>query len=57
MTHQCLSGRHLGDLDASRAAIVAGATDVNVRQRGVDWRLTIDDARRKLKSVCPRISF
>ena len=57
MTRQCLTGRRIGDLDTLRAEIAAWATDVNERQRGVDWRLKIDDARRKLKSVYPKILF
>ena len=57
MTRQCLTGRRIGDLDTLRAEIAAWATDVNERQRGVDWRMKIDDARRKLKSVYPKILF
>ena len=40
-------------LDTLRAEIAARATDGNERQRGVDWRMKIDDARRKHKSVYP----
>jgi hypothetical protein len=29
--------------------------DVTDTQRGVDWQMTIDDARCKLKSVYPKI--
>ena len=54
MTRQCLSGRRIGDLDTLRAEIAAWATDVNARQRGVDWQMKIGDARRKLKSVYPK---
>ena len=57
MTRQCLSGRWIGDLETLRAEIVAWSKDVNTRQRGVDWRTKIGDARRKLKSVYPRILF
>ena len=57
MTRQCLTGRRIGDLDTLRAEIAAWATDVNERQRGVDWRMKIDDARLKLKSVYPKILF
>ena len=35
--------------------IAAWSTDVNRRQRGVDWQMDIDDARRKLKSIYPNI--
>ena len=50
MTRQCLSGRRIGDLNTLRAEIAAWSADVTTRQRGVDWRMKIDDARRKLKS-------
>ena len=54
MTRQCLSGRRIGDLETLRAEIAAWSADVNAHQRGVDWRMKIDDARRKLKSVYPK---
>ena len=54
MTRQCLSGRRIGDLETLRAEIAAWSLDVSTRQRGVDWRTKIDDARRKLKSVYPK---
>ena len=57
MTRQCLSGRRIGDLETLRTEIAAWSTDVNTRQRGVDWRMKIGDARRKLKSVYPRLLF
>ena len=57
MTRQCLSGRRIGDLKTLRAEIAAWSKDVNTRQRGVDWRMKIGDARRKLKSVYPKILF
>ena len=55
MTRQCLSGRRIGDIDTLQAEIGAWFTDVNERQRGVDWHMTVDDARCKLKSVYPKI--
>ena len=55
MTRQCLNGRRLGDLKTLCSEIAAWSTDVNRRQRGVDWQMDIDDARRKLKSIYPDI--
>ena len=55
MTRQCLSGRRIGDLETLRTEIAAWSEGVNTRQHGVDWRMKIDDARRKLQSVYPRI--
>ena len=55
MTGQCLSGRRIGDPDTLPAEIAAWPTDVNTCQRGVNWRMKVDDARRKHKSVYPAI--
>ena len=55
MTRQCLNGRRLGDLETLCSEIAAWSTDVNRRQRGVDWQMDVDDARRKLKSIYPNI--
>ncbi len=55
MTRQCLSGRRIGDLETLCTEIAAWSADVNTRQRGVDWRMRIGDARRKLKSVYPKL--
>ena len=57
MTRQCLNGRRIGGLETLRAEIAAWSADANTRQRGVDWRMKIDDARRKLKSVYLKILF
>ena len=51
MTRQCLNGRRLGDLETLCSEIAAWSTDVSRRQRGVDWQMDIDGARRKLKSI------
>ena len=55
MTRQCLRHRRVVDLATLRRAIGAWSTDVNNRQRGVDWQMGVDDARCKLKSVYPKI--
>lgn len=52
MTRQCL-----GNMETLRAETTAWAVDVNDRQRGVDWRMKISDAREKLKSVYPKIEI
>ena len=57
LTRQCLKGRRIGDLDTLRQEIAAWSTDVNTRQRGVDWQMQINDARYKLKSVYPKIKL
>ena len=40
-----------------RTQIAARSTDVNPPQRGVEWRLKINAARRKLKAVYPRFNL
>ena len=55
LTRQCMHGRRIGDLEELRREVAAWAGDVNDRQRGVDWQMTIADARCKLKSVYPQI--
>ena len=55
MTRQCLRNRRLGELEELQTEIAAWSADVNGRQRGVDWQMTVGEARRKLKSVYPKI--
>jgi len=57
MTRQCLKDRRIGDIDTLRKQTEAWATSTNTKQRGVDWQFTINDARRKLKSIYPKIKF
>jgi len=55
LTSQCVSGRRIGSEAELREETTAWSTDINSTQRGVDWQMKIDDARRKLKSVYPKI--
>lgn len=55
ITRQCVSGRRLGSVEQLQEEISAWASDVNAKQRGVDWQMKIEDARCKLKSVYPKI--
>ena len=55
MTRQCVTGRRFGDLDSLREQTSAWSSDVNRRQKGVDWQMKVGDARTKLKSIYPRI--
>ena len=55
MTRQCLANRRIGDIETLQAEIAAWSTDVNEKQRGVDWQMKIGDARAKLKSIYPKI--
>jgi hypothetical protein len=55
MTRQCLSNRRIGNIETLQREISAWSTAVNASQRGVEWQMKITDARRKLKSVYPKI--
>ena len=55
LTRQCLKGRRLGDIEVLRTETQAWHQVSNNKQRGVDWQFKIDDARRKLKSLYPKI--
>ena len=55
LTRQCVSGRRFGDIQTLRSETSAWSSDVNSRQKGVDWQMKIDDARTKLKSLYPKI--
>lgn len=57
MTRQCTQGRRFGDIETLREEIAAWSTDVNHRQKGVDWQMKVDDARVKLTSIYPRIKL
>lgn len=55
MTRQCLADRRIGCLADLQSEIAAWATDVNEKQRVVDWQFQIDDARTGLKRLYPKI--
>jgi hypothetical protein len=55
LTSQCLTGRRIGDLGFLQSEICIWAEKTNAKQRGVDWQFKIDDARRKLKRLYPKI--
>jgi hypothetical protein len=49
------NGRRIGSVEFLASEIAAWSSIVNAEQRVVDWRMQIDDARRKLKSVYPEL--
>ncbi len=57
MTRQCVTGRRFGDIRTLQRETTAWSSDVNRRQKGVDWQMKVDDARTKLASVCPQIQM
>jgi len=55
MTSQCLRGRRIGELEVLQSEIGVWSEKTTAKQRGVDWQFKIDDARRKLKRLYPKI--
>lgn len=55
LTSQCLRGRRIGDLSLLQSEIGVWSEKTNAKQRRVDWQFKIDDARRKLKRLYPKI--
>jgi hypothetical protein len=55
LTRQCTSRRRFPDEGTLRRETKSWSTDVNTTQRGVDWRMKVDDARYKLKSIYPKL--
>ena len=57
LTRQCVGRRRIGDIETLREETRAWSEDINNRQKGVDWRMKIEDARYKLKSVYTKIKY
>ncbi|GAB5406855.1 MAG: hypothetical protein Aurels2KO_50860 [Aureliella sp.] len=55
MTSLCLHGGELESSTSFNPRSKRGPKSQNIKQRGIDWQLKIDDARQKLKRLCPRI--
>jgi DDE superfamily endonuclease len=55
MTRQCVQGRRFATIALLRSETAAWQTHSNAKQRGVDWQFRVSDARRKLKSIYPKI--
>lgn len=55
LTSQCLAGRRIGELKDLQSEIKAWTDKTNSKQRGIDWRFKINDARAKLKRLYPII--
>lgn len=55
MTRQCVSGRRFATIENLQSEIEAWSNNSNSKQRGVDWQFKVQDARKKLKSLYPKI--
>jgi len=55
MTRQCVSGRRFETITKLQSEMQAWSIHSNNKQRGVDWQFKVQDARKKLKSLYPKI--
>jgi hypothetical protein len=55
MTRQCVTGRRFESMKKLQAETQCWSADSNSKQRGVDWQFQVQDARKKLKSLYPKI--
>ena len=55
MHRQCLARRRFGTVEVLRLETAAWSTATNAKQRGVDWQFRTADARKKLKSLYPKL--
>ena len=55
LTSQCVNGRRFGDIQTLQEETSAWSSDVNTRQKGVEWQMKVEDARIKLTGVYPKI--
>ena len=55
MTRQCVSGRRFETINKLQSEMKAWSNHSNDNQRGVDWQFKVKDARKKLKSLYPKI--
>lgn len=55
MTQQCISGRRFESIGKLQTEICHWSDHSNRKQRGVDWQFKVQDARKKLKSLYPKI--
>ena len=55
MTRQCVSGRRFESIRKLQTEIGPWSNHSNKSQRGVDWQFKVKDARKKLKSLYPKI--
>lgn len=57
LTAQCVKGRRFPTIEELREEVMAWATGCNMKQKGVDWQFTTDDARIKLESLYPKFLY
>ena len=53
LSRQCIGTQRIPDLETLKNLLVPWATDRNLKQRGVSWHFSTDDARTKLRHLYP----
>ena len=54
---QCIANNRIPDLPSIRNLLKPWAVARNIAQKGVDWHFTTDDARTRLKHLCPIVKI
>lgn len=57
MSVECLGNRRIDNIESLNEELFAWQTNRNLRQRGVNWQFTAEDARTKLKRLYPTPLF
>lgn len=57
LSKQCLGKRRIDNIDDLNSELEKWETDKNLKQKGVDWQFTAENARGKLKHLYPILNF
>jgi transposase len=57
LTIQCLGNQRINSIEELNEILIAWELDRNIRQKGVNWQFTAEDARTKLKRLYPTPLF
>ena len=57
LSRQCLGNQRIKSIEELNEILAAWEVDRNVRQKGVNWQFTAEDARIKLKRLYPTPIF
>jgi recombinational DNA repair ATPase RecF len=57
LTRQCVRHRRFATIEELREEVETWATQCNEKQKGVQWQLTLENARIKLDALYPKIKL
>ena len=55
LNRQCLRDRYISSLEMLQEEVSAWAKDRNIRNAKTDWRFAVDDARKKIGHLYPKL--